>query len=933
MTSSKLRLLSLLFFVCCALAAITRLYGVFAAFLTLAGAGVALAAGRSIQKSSSPTEQHRVLLMGMLPDFVWSAFPNGDLEHLSPNVMAYTGKTLEEIKADWTSCIHPEDVTVRISTWDLMLQSGESMERDLRVRRHDGIYRWFHSRTQAVRDDKGQIIRWYTVTSDIDNQKQAEFAIRKSEQSLRLIFDSLPGMIIVNGPDGEVEFVNKTVLDFVGKQFSELISMGWVNVLHPEDAGAVVNEWFRCLETKESLSVSFRLRHFDGGYRWFKTRSQPLLDDHGNVLHWYGLLFDIDDRKKAEDLIRESELQLRNFIETLPALVWRGTPMGEIDYTNDRFLQYKGQTIIESRNCSWADLVHPDDVDEAVQRWSDSITTGVSYEDVYRLRRADGSFRWIQSRGEPFYDQKGDISHWYGLVIDIDDRKKAQEALEASEHHLRMVIETLPALVWTAMPDGEPDYINQRVVDYTGRTLENFARLRWNGILHPADIATTAQSWQSSVEAGTAYDVEHRLRHHDGNYRWFRARGEPLRDRAGRIIHWYGLEIDIDDRKRAEQALRDSERQLRLITETIPAGVTSRAADGTLEYVNKRILDFTGKSFEYLSKNAFEIIHPDDREFFMNVWKKAIANGQPYVIDHRVRHADGNYRWMQARGEPALDADGHVFRWYALAIDIDESKRLEDELLNTRARLARTSRIMTVAELSASIAHEINQPLAAVVAYGCACQRWLSADPPNLERARITADRIIRDGKAAAEVVSRIRALFKQTDPTMEPLDLNQLINEAKGLILDDAHQKRIRVETELSSQLPLATADRIQIQQVILNLMHNAIDATEVEGTDFKVLLVRSRSDRANFFVEICDQGVGLQDEELVFDPFFTTKSKGMGMGLSICRSIIEVHDGRLWARNNVHGGATFTFSLPLQSPSLSRMVPLDKSSPQTGG
>jgi C4-dicarboxylate-specific signal transduction histidine kinase len=262
------------------------------------------------------------------------------------------------------------------------------------------------------------------------------------------------------------------------------------------------------------------------------------------------------------------------------------------------------------------------------------------------------------------------------------------------------------------------------------------------------------------------------------------------------------------------------------------------------------------------------------------------------------------------------DGDGHVVRWYGVNVDIDDQKKLEEALRTTQAKLSRASEIATVSELAASIAHEISQPLAALVANGHAIQRWLSAEPPNLERAQLTAERIIRDGAGAAEVVNRIRALFKRTDLTRTPLDLNEVIGEVNRLMTDEVGTRNVRIVTDLADDLPPIWADRVQMQQVIANLARNGVEAMESEERQPKVLVIRSRRDGTNsVLIEIRDSGSGLEDVEKVFEPFFTTKQEGMGMGLAICRWIVEAHQGRLWATKNTPRGAVFTFTLPVSS------------------
>ena len=745
----------------------------------------------------------------------------------------------------------------------------------------------------------------------------ASAPIRPVDSDLSLLLESIPGMVLVNGPNGELEYVNRQVLDYVGKSFDDLKSSRWAGVIYPEDYERIVNAWHHARQANQTMTIAFRLRHFDGTYRWFKSRNQPLLNGNGKAIRWYALIFDIDQRKRAEDALRESERQLHQFIETIPALVWRATPEGQLDYGNSRLLDYTGKSSVALCSGGWEALIHPSEVEQAVHRWFESIRSGRSFECIFRIRRADGEFRWIQSVGEPFRDADGQITHWFGLLLDIDEQTKAEQTIRDGEQQLRLIVETIPALVWRAKPNGTIDYVNRRVSEYTGMSEIDLVNSLLLASVHPDDAETNLGMWQHDCNYGTSHETSYRLLRADGEYRWFQVRAEPLCDDDGNVISWYGVLLDIDDRRKAEDALRASERELRLIAETIPAILTTRTANGALDYVNQHLVEYTGKSPSELVHTGFNLVHPDDREQFLRIWRQSIQNGKPYRIDHRLQRADGAYRWFRALGEPLRDGAGKVLRWYDLLIDIDESKSMETALRNTQARLAHTSQIMAVAELSASIAHEINQPLAAVVANGRACQTWLTNSPPNIERARLVAERIVRDGEGAAAVVRRIRALFKQTAPAKERLNLNGLIMEVHRLMMDDFINKPVTVSLELDGDLPLAMVDRIQIQQVIINLLRNSLDATDSLNASAAPILIRTRHDEREIVVEVCDQGTGIPEPDRVFDPFFTTKNGGMGMGLAISKSIVEAHEGRLWAARNQPRGTKMTFALPTDDAS----------------
>jgi len=313
-----------------------------------------------------------------------------------------------------------------------------------------------------------------------------------------------------------------------------------------------------------------------------------------------------------------------------------------------------------------------------------------------------------------------------------------------------------------------------------------------------------------------------------------------------------------------------------------------------------------------------ETIHAEDRESFRRFWQEALSTGKPFEGEWRVRGADGEYRWFFTRGVPLQDREQKTLRWYGTNTDIEERHKAEGALMKTQAELAYLSRVLSMGELTASIAHEINQPLAAVVAHGHACQGWLSADPPNLEKARQTTERIIQDGTRAGAVLGRIRALFKKEPPAKDWLDMNEVIQDLAIFLRDEAARRRVSIRTELASGLPKVKGDRVQLQQVVLNLIMNGMDAMTATAGRAKELLIRSgKENSTEIMVRIEDCGVGLNSEtaEKIFDPFFTTKPQGIGMGLTISRSIVESHRGRLWATPRPSGGAVFQFTIPIRA------------------
>jgi PAS domain S-box-containing protein len=618
---------------------------------------------------------------------------------------------------------------------------------------------------------------------------------------------------------------------------------------------------------------------------------------------------------EAFDEIQKSEDQLRLIINTIPTLAWSTRLDGSVEFFNRRWLEYTGLIMEQVLDWGWTVAIHPDDVTSLVDYWRSILASGEPGEIEGRLRRFDGEYRWFLFRSSPLRDEAGQVIRWYGTNTDIEDRKRAEGALRAREHNFRSIVDSIPGLVSTMTPTGEAELVNERVMQYTGKTLEEMRN--WLPTIHPEDRALVASRWWGAVETGNPYDVEERIQRNDGVYRWFHARGLPLRDAEGHIVRWHVLLTDIEDRKRAEEALRASEIDLGLIVETIPALVWCAAPEGQVTYVNQRVLDYTGASLGSLAQAGWtNFLHPDDLEPTLRAWAHAIATGQPYEVQFRLRRSDGVYRWFQVLGQPLRDSEGHMARWYGLLIDIEGRKNMEEALHDTRTRLSRATQIATVGELAASIAHEVNQPLTAVVANGHACLRWLLAEPSNLAEAIQAAERIIGNGKSAAEIVRRIRALFRQAESEKTPLDLKEVLTEVVRLLKSETVRRGVVVETDLEEDLPTVMADRLQLQQVVFNLLQNGIDAMDTLTDRPKKLVIRSKRQSADtILIEIRDHGAGLNDFDKPFEAFYSTKENGMGMGLAICRSIIDAHHGRLWAAPTAGPGATFCFTLPLES------------------
>jgi PAS domain S-box-containing protein len=584
--------------------------------------------------------------------------------------------------------------------------------------------------------------------------------------------------------------------------------------------------------------------------------------------------------------------------------------------------------------------VHPEDVDLVKHRIDRASQDGKDFEHEYRLVMPDSSVKYVHVMAHALSHESGGVE-FVGAVMDVSDRKRAEEELRRSEalaeQRLRLVVDTTPAMLNSCRPDGYLDYVNKGWLDYFGFSLEtaldradvmkmsmpsktDMYGSDWQPVIHPEDLPAFTDRWKSMLVSGKPGEREARVRRFDGVYRWHLFRAVPLYDETGKPVKWYASAFDIEDRKRAEEALRRSEGYLAEAQRLTHTGswawsvATRHSVYWSQE--NYRLFGFDPEGGIPSDEAFYQRIHPEDRDRVRReVFLERPDEGSHFDVEFRVVLPDGAIKYVRSTGHPVRNISGDLLEYVGTSIDVTERKRAEEErerLRQAQTDLAHVNRVTTMGELTASLAHDVNQPIAAAVTNANTCLRWLAGDSPNVEEARAAATRIVKDGMRAAEIISRTRVLFKKGTPQRELMDVNEAIREMIVLLRGETTRYNILVRTELSD-LPQVMGDRVQLQQVMMNLIMNSIDAMkDVDGA--RQLEIKSQqAENEQVLVSVSDTGVGLpvQQADQIFKAFFTTKPQGTGMGLSISRSIVESHGGRLWAADNSPRGASFCFSL----------------------
>jgi PAS domain S-box-containing protein len=749
---------------------------------------------------------------------------------------------------------------------------------------------------------------------------------------------SSPVLAHTGRPDGYLDFFSPTWLDFVGQPLDKLLGWKWTSYIHPEDIEAFVQKWRESIESGRPVEETARIRRADGEYRWMLLHHLPLRDCDGYVVKWNGSIIEIQHRSQVEERLGAStqDRQIGAFhFAAAQRLVhiggWVFDPQKGFDYWSHELFRIHGldPTVEAPSTAQYLALVHPQDRESMAALLTRMPRDVSGFDITKRIVRPNGEVRYVRCVSSPLVVDNRTAKR-IGIGIDVTEhellsqelhhreiRLQRNEAeLRRSEQELREVIDAIPTIAWSALPDGSNTYVNKGFVEYSGLSAEQAAGSGWQAAAHPDDLHQYLSKWMTSLASGDPFEHEVRFRRADGQYRWHLCRGVPRRDAEGRIVKWYGILFDIDELKRAQSALQEQEHELLGIIETIPSMLWSVSPTGQTTYLSQRVLEYCGAPSDELINRGWErFIHPDDREETTKAFDRAMRSGESYSAIHRLRRADGEYRWHHSMGEPLRDPHGKIIQWYGLATDIDERKRAEDHLRDARIELNRAARIASLAELSASIAHELNQPLMSVLANAQAAKRWLAATAPNLKETATSIDRIIRDARAADEVMQHIRALFKQEPYDKAEITVLEVVKSAIRFVHEDPKKREVRIDWHLDEDLPSLFVDFIQIQQVFVNLISNAIDAMEGRPGLLHIQIRAARMQTHEILIQVVDNGPGVEDPKRIFDAFVTTKKTGMGMGLAISRSIVEAHCGRLWAENNPSSGATFNVVLPLHS------------------
>jgi PAS domain S-box-containing protein len=894
-----------------------------------------------------------------LPGLVWTAFPDGRVDFASQPWCEYTGFTLGELLgAGWQRAIHPQDLPDLLRRLQSILSAEQVSSMEARLRRFDGGYHWFTFRLRPLVDGSGKTIKWLGLNVEIEDRQRSD---RASEGLYRSIADTIPAMIFFMTPTGELESANQHVLEYVGTTLEELKGWRSGNLVYPDDLPSVIAAWDRSIATGEPYDMEQRMRRADGVYRWFHVRGSPRRDVQGNIVRWYMIEIDIDDRRRAETLlIGEKHLlemaatgsSMSDILAALCRLVEAATegcycsvvlvdaggvrlehgaaPSLPISFINSII----GRPVnVDSGPCAMATFLNEQVIapDLALEtRWAAHAWCSMAMAHGLQacwstpisstMGKVVGAFAiYYDKPRSPSPEQQELIAQFSHVASIAIERAQSDAALKQGEARKAAILDAALDCIITIDHEG-------RVIEFNPAAERTFGYPRNEIVGRQLADAIIPSALRRKHQQGLARYLatgEARLIGRRVEMTAVRADGNefPVEFAISRIPlegppSFTCYLRDITERKQSEVELQRSGAFLAEAQRLSRTGSLSWCvATGEIIWSEQvyRIFEFD-QSVPVTLELIGTRVHPEDVPLMKDMIARAEAEAEDFEYEHRLLMPDQSIKHVHLVAHATRNRNGQI-EYIGAVQDVTKRRLSEEALEEVRSELAHVSRIASLGALTASIGHEVSQPLSGILTNASTCLRMLAADPPNIDGARETARRTIRDGNRASDVIKRLRALFSKRKLAMEPVDLNEATQEVIALVTSELKRDRISLHTEFANGLAPVMGDRVQLQQVILNLLRNASDAMIGIDDRARHLSIKiEREDDDCVRLSVRDAGLGFvpQGESKLFDAFYTTKSGGMGIGLSVSRSIIESHHGRLWATLNDGPGATFSFSIP---------------------
>ena len=852
-------------------------------------------------------------------------------------MLGYSPEGIEPHVRAWERLLHPDD---RARVMQALADHFEGRVPfyicENRLRARDGSWRWILSRGQVVeRDAAGGVVRAVGTHTDITARREAEAELTRVAESLSLAQRASSAGLWdwrIGGTDSA--YVSPEYRDLYGQPPGREVTFDdWLRSIHPDDRDAVQREMDSFLRsTRTEYRQQYRILHPTRGERWVAAYGRLEREAGGRPHRLTGISIDVTDRIRAEHALKESELFYRQTLESIPGMFLTNAPDGQCDYVSDQWVAFTGMSVADSRGDGWRASIHPDDEARVTAAWRQAVAGRGTFDLEYRIRRRDGRYEWCKVRSRPIRGEDGRIVRWLGSLFSIQDLKESEAALRKSEEHFRELAEAMPQVVWIAEVDGRVRYYNSQVQHYQGFEQHgegNTAEWTWREALYLEDRAETIRAWEGALASGGTFQCEHRLHMRDGSWRWHLSRAH--RAGQGAAARWYGTATDIHDLKVTQETLARSEERLRNLTMTIPQYFWECDPDGSCLFMSPQWTEGTGQPIaEALGEGWLRMVHPEDTARTSEIWGRAIARGDAYQIEYRLRSRADGYRWAISRARPLRDSRGEIQCWFGSTTDIEEAKRIEAELRLHREHLqhlvaARTreleeshhrlrlsERMAAIGTLAAGLGHDMGNLLMPMRVRLDTLSRL---DLPVGARSEVDGIRASAEYLRKLAAGLRLLALDPAGTASREVTGIPEWWGETEA-VFRNALPRGVKLSGKLSRGADRQVCiSKTALTQVVFNLVQNAGEAMRQQASG--TVTIEDRVEDGQFVLTVTDDGPGMGEEERrrCMEPFFTTKTRGVstGLGLALIYGLVREAGGSVDLVSAPGEGTTFTIVLPL--------------------
>ncbi len=846
----------------------------------------------------------------------------------SPNAMPLWG-LVQGSSAEFMARVHPEDLARVEAAAAQAIRGERKFIIEYRVRGDGGLYRWISSRGEVIRGPTGEPERFLGFSADITHRMEAEDALRASEarfRSLAMATSDAVWTAYTDGRDGEGV---AWWCGLTGQTIEETRDWGWLAAVHPEDQEAAREPYMRGIQRGEPFASEYRVRTQAGDYCHLAVRGVPV-PGTGNA-EWIGTFTDVSDLRRSTAALRDREQRLAAVLASIPDVIARYDREHRHIFISESVRHVTGRpasAYIGRRSTEIGERP------EFARMWNGAIQrvfdTGQGTELDFEYPAPNG-IRLYHARFLPERDSTGAVVSVLSVSSDITSLRKAEHSAEQSAAFHRSLGDAIPGMVWSTGPDGQLTFVNQTFTEYTGLSLDEYQPLAGSGHgLHPEDRDAVLAAFARAIEAGQPCEFEFRMRRRDGAYRWFLSRVVPVTDSAGRVLQWVGASVDIDERKRTEETVKEHDERLRMALRAAAAGTWDFDVERGQAVWSEQCCALHGSPpADQVSYEAWiALIHPDDRARTDSALRYAMEKGGDLSLEYRIIHPAHGVRWLLSIGRSVADAAGRVIQLSGLTLDINERRQVEE-------RLRQSAKMEAIGQLAGGLAHDFNNQLHAL----SGLLDFVARDPGLSEESRNDLAEISNTTERMASLTHQLLAFSRQQVLVPETIDLNTAVAETRPM-LQRLIGSNLEMQLDLGPDALWVKVDRTQLLQVMMNLVINARDAMPEGGrvvvrTGTRSVRGRELDSTARAPVQpghyaeltVQDSGVGIRAEDLdrIFDAFFTTKpvGEGTGLGLATVDGILSQSKGHIWAESEPSAGSTFHVLLPFTSAPLETDAP----------